>query len=149
MFDLSTTIVHHDLYRVIPCCLCGAEWEEQWVSVALLIQGKGTLGDLCPRCLVTTPKSRAHRLHELGQRLGNFTAQVQEYLTHNLHFQLGSAERSGLKLFAQLAHSAGLAPERIELAYRTRDDEHTHDERHTPALPPADEPRPRRVVAAR
>ncbi len=34
-----------------------------------------------------------------------------DYLTRNLHFRLGSAERNGLKLFHRLAARRGLAPE--------------------------------------
>jgi chorismate dehydratase len=41
-----------------------------------------------------------------------------EYLTENLHFRLGSAERNGLKLFHELAVHMGLAPEGIDLAFR-------------------------------
>ncbi|MBA3313429.1 MAG: menaquinone biosynthesis protein [Planctomycetota bacterium] len=41
-----------------------------------------------------------------------------EYLTKHLHFTLGPAERSGLKLFAQLAQQAGLAPGGNELVFR-------------------------------
>jgi chorismate dehydratase len=40
-----------------------------------------------------------------------------EYLTQNLHFTLGPAERSGLKLFAQLAEQAGLASGGHELVF--------------------------------
>jgi len=42
-----------------------------------------------------------------------------EYLTQNLHFTLGPAERSGLKLFAQLAEQAGLASGGHELVFHT------------------------------
>jgi CheY-like chemotaxis protein len=84
MFDLTTSIIHHDLYRVIPCCLCGAEWEEQWVSVALLVQGERQLGNLCPRCLASTPKARASRVRELGQRLASMHSQVRDCLTQPL-----------------------------------------------------------------
>ena len=40
------------------------------------------------------------------------------YLRHNLHFQLGSAEQSGLKLFQQLAVQQGLAPGGVNLVFR-------------------------------
>jgi chorismate dehydratase len=40
-----------------------------------------------------------------------------EYLTQNLHFTLGPAEKSGLKLFAQLAEKAGLASGGHELVF--------------------------------
>lgn len=52
--------------------------------------------------------------------LGLDPALVTDYLTNNLHFTLGSAERSGLKLFAQLAHEAGLAPGGIDLVFHDR-----------------------------
>ena len=40
------------------------------------------------------------------------------YLAQNLHFCLGSAERSGLKLFYELAAKQGLAPKGLDLAFR-------------------------------
>jgi chorismate dehydratase len=40
------------------------------------------------------------------------------YLTRNLHFRLGSAERNGLKLFYDLAARRGLAPEGLKLVFR-------------------------------
>ncbi len=55
-----------------------------------------------------------------AEMLGLDPALVIDYLTNNLHFTLGSAERSGLKLFAQLAHEAGLAPGEIDLVYHNR-----------------------------
>jgi chorismate dehydratase len=36
---------------------------------------------------------------------------ARDYLTQNLHFRLGSAERNGLKLFHRLASGLGLAPQ--------------------------------------
>ena len=41
-----------------------------------------------------------------------------DYLTKNLHFQLGSAERRGLILFHELAVKLGLAPEGVDLVFR-------------------------------
>lgn len=41
-------------------------------------------------------------------RLEISEAAAYDYLTKNLHFRLGSAERSGLRLFAQLAARSGL-----------------------------------------
>jgi hypothetical protein len=83
MFDVTTAILHHDLYRVVPCCLCGAEWEEQWVSVALVVKER-PLGDLCPRCLGSVPKTAARRVHEFGKRLQAVYGQMREYLTQPL-----------------------------------------------------------------
>ena len=42
--------------------------------------------------------------------LGISAGVAQHYLTHNLHFRLGSAERQGLKQFHQLAAALGLVP---------------------------------------
>ena len=43
---------------------------------------------------------------------------AEKYLTQNLHFHLSSAERSGLRLFHQLAIQHGLAPEHSRLTFR-------------------------------
>ncbi len=67
--------------------------------------------------------------------LGLEPAVAVEYLRRNLHFTLGPAERSGLKLFSQLASAAGLIPGEFDLVYRDAD-------RHTP-LPPASAKRER------
>jgi len=40
------------------------------------------------------------------------------YLTRNLHFCLGSAERSGLRLYYDLAARRGLVPEGLKLVFR-------------------------------
>lgn len=62
------------------------------------------------------------RLEAIGHReafaLGLEPATAVRYLKHNLHFQLGSAERSGLKLFQQLAVEQGLAPGGVNLVFR-------------------------------
>lgn len=42
---------------------------------------------------------------------------AEDYLRHNLHFRLGPAERSGLRLFHELAVQLGLAPAGIELSF--------------------------------
>jgi chorismate dehydratase len=41
-----------------------------------------------------------------------------QYLRDNLHFRLGSAERSGLKLFHKLSVRLGLAPQGVDLVFR-------------------------------
>lgn len=41
-----------------------------------------------------------------------------DYLKHNLHFRLGSAECNGLKLFHELATANGLAPSNSEIRFR-------------------------------
>jgi chorismate dehydratase len=45
-------------------------------------------------------------------------AVAYKYLTKNLHFRLGSAERSGMRLFSDLSARLGLAPQGVELAFR-------------------------------
>jgi chorismate dehydratase len=54
------------------------------------------------------------RIAEISRReapkLGITEALAVQYLTRNLHFYLGSAERSGLKLFSELAAARGLLP---------------------------------------
>ncbi len=42
------------------------------------------------------------------------------YLTKNLHYRLGPAERSGLRMFYDLAVRRGLAPEGLKLVFRSR-----------------------------
>lgn len=42
---------------------------------------------------------------------------TMHYLKQNLHFRLGSAERTGLRLFHQLAARNGLAPEGVDLVF--------------------------------
>lgn len=54
------------------------------------------------------------RLSEIARReasgLGISVSLAEQYLRKNLHFELGSAERSGLRLFRQLARQQGLVP---------------------------------------
>lgn len=40
------------------------------------------------------------------------------YLTKNLHFRLGSAERSGLRWFSELSSRLGLVPKGVDLVFR-------------------------------
>lgn len=79
MLNLTVKIVHHDLYRAVPCCLCGAEWEEQWVGVTLMVQDQA-LGDLCPRCLSQKPQRGAQRFHELHSKLDDLYFRTREHL---------------------------------------------------------------------
>lgn len=51
-------------------------------------------------------------------KLGITVKLAHDYLAHNLHFTLGSAERAGLRLFQELAVKLGLAPEGIDLVFR-------------------------------
>ena len=62
------------------------------------------------------------RLDQIARReselLGIACSTAASYLTENLHFRLGSAERDGLKLFYELACKQGLVPKGKEIAFR-------------------------------
>jgi chorismate dehydratase len=45
-------------------------------------------------------------------------ATAYNYLTKNLHFRIGPAERNGLRLFSKLAARVQLVPEGVELVFR-------------------------------
>lgn len=75
------------------------------------------------------------RLAEIAGReaapLGLDTATATRYLERNLHFQLGSPEKSGLKLFQQLAVQQGLAPGGGTLVFRDCSDTGKSESRRT------------------
>jgi chorismate dehydratase len=50
--------------------------------------------------------------------LGLSEATAYNYLTKNLHFRIGSAERSGLRLFSRLAARLELIPQGVDLVFR-------------------------------
>jgi chorismate dehydratase len=50
--------------------------------------------------------------------LGLSEATAYNYLTKNLHFRIGSAERSSLRLFSRLAARLELIPEGVDLVFR-------------------------------
>ena len=62
------------------------------------------------------------RAAEIARResshLGISETTAYDYLTKNLHFRLGPAERSGLRLFSELSARLGLAPEGADLVFR-------------------------------
>lgn len=57
-----------------------------------------------------------------AQALGISKRTAFNYLKNNLHFRLGPAERSGLRLYHQLAVKLGLVPEGSKIVYR----DHVH-----------------------
>jgi chorismate dehydratase len=63
------------------------------------------------------------RLEAIARReaplLGLPLPMTVRYLTENLHYRLGSAERSGLRWFYELAVRNGLAPEGVDLVFRS------------------------------
>ncbi len=64
------------------------------------------------------------RIDEIAEReagaLGISAGAARDYLSRNLHFRMGSAERSGLRLFRTLAARHGLAPEGSLTELRSR-----------------------------
>ena len=69
VFRLTTDVRVHDAFRSITCCLCGRQWDEQFVGVALL-ESEIALGSVCPQCLMQTPQTAATRIsgHEKDWR---------------------------------------------------------------------------------
>ncbi|MFO1041345.1 MAG: menaquinone biosynthesis protein [Planctomycetaceae bacterium] len=63
------------------------------------------------------------RLDDIARReaplLGLSLPTTISYLSENLQYRLGPAERNGLKLYYELAAGLGLAPEGVELRFRT------------------------------
>lgn len=76
------------------------------------------------------------QLNEIAQReaagLGLRVETAWTYLKKNLHFQLGSAERSGLRLFAELASNLELIPDDHNINFRHQRDLATCDQWRTP-----------------
>ncbi|MBS0202977.1 MAG: menaquinone biosynthesis protein [Planctomycetes bacterium] len=62
-------------------------------------------------------------LHDIARReaplLGLSLPTTISYLSENLQYHLGSAERNGLRLFYELANGLGLAPDGVDLRFRT------------------------------
>ena len=64
------------------------------------------------------------RIDDIARReaplLGLSLPTTVSYLSENLQYHLGPAERNGLKLFYELASGMGLAPAGVELMFRTK-----------------------------
>lgn len=104
----------------------GEEWR-RWTGLpfvfAMWVTREGVpLGGL-ERALSDARDLGLSRLAEIAAReapaLGLTVDDARQYLSRHLHFRLGSAERSGLKLFHQLAAAAGLVPDQPRLSFRT------------------------------
>jgi chorismate dehydratase len=133
----------------------GEEWN-LWTGLPFVFAVWAARRDTVPaglaELLATVRDSGVANAERIARReaaaLGLDPAVAVTYLTNNLHFTLGPAERSGLKLFGQLAYEAGLAPRGIDLVFRDRTvDEHDGDRQ--PGARPAGTTRPPRAVGAR
>lgn len=103
----------------------GDEWL-QWTGLpfvfAMWVARHNGADETVARRLCEARDRGVDRLHQIAEReapqLGLLTETAEAYLRDNLFFRLRSAERSGLKLFQQLAVQTGLAPEGVELVFR-------------------------------
>jgi chorismate dehydratase len=105
----------------------GEEWLA-WTGLPFVFavwaaQGGADLGDV-PDALNEARDRGVASLEEIarreGPRIGIPVETARRYLTRNLHFSLGDAERSGLALFHELTVQLGLAPKGIDVVYRDR-----------------------------
>ena len=81
-----------------------------------------TLGEV--EGALTAARDRGlEQLNQIAEResleLGISRDAACAYLHDNLHFHLGSAERHGMELFQRLAIAQGLAPEDVDLVFRS------------------------------
>ena len=110
-----------------------AVWDlgDEWLKLtglpfvfAMLVARAGTVSDYVERMLCEARDRGVQRIPLIAQReAGRLCVSVEtaeNYLKHNLHFRLTSAERSGLRLFQELAVQLGLAPEGVDLVFRDR-----------------------------
>lgn len=103
----------------------GEEWLD-WTGLpfvfAMWVARRGVASSFVESKLSKSRDLGVARIPEIARReapgLNITVQQAQQYLTDNLYFRLTSAERSGLRLFQQLAVQAGLAPEGVDLVFR-------------------------------
>jgi len=104
----------------------GEEWAE-WTGLpfvfAMWVGRSGmSFGEEVVRGLAESRDLGISRFETIATResakLGIPVEEAEKYLKENLHFRLGSAEQSGLRLFHQLAVQNGLAPEGVDLDFR-------------------------------
>ena len=121
-----------------------AVWDlgEEWLSwtglpfvFALWATRRSTELGIVENALCEARDRGVARLDQIARReagpLGLDVSTAARYLKHNLHFRLGSAERSGLKLFQQLAVQEGLAPGGVNLVFRNCSDSRKSESRRT------------------
>lgn len=103
----------------------GEEWT-QWTGLPFVFamwsaRRDCDLGDI-EESLCLSRDRGVDRIADIARReapiLGITEELAHDYLAHNLHFMLGSAERAGLRLFQELAVKLGLAPEGVDLVFR-------------------------------
>ena len=97
------------------------------------VEGQYSLGKSSSFPLTPQPSTLDHllsaardlgiqRLNDIARReaplLGLSLPTTVSYLSENLQYHLGPAERNGLKLFYELAAGLGLAPAGVELRFR-------------------------------
>jgi chorismate dehydratase len=103
----------------------GEEWLA-WTGLpfvfAMWVARRGVASSHVEQMLSESRDRGVARISDIAQREAsklNIPAEnAERYLTDNLFFRLTSAERSGLRLFQQLAVQAGLAPEGVDLVFR-------------------------------
>ena len=103
----------------------GEEWT-QWTGLPFVFAMWAARRDVelddVEEALCESRDRGVERFAEIARReapkLGISEELARNYLAHNLHFTLGSAERAGLKLFQELAVKTGLAPEGVDLVFR-------------------------------
>ena len=110
----------------------GEEWTN-WTGLPFVFamwvaRHDAALGDVEQRLNEARDRGVA-RIADIAQReasqVGVSIEAARDYLTHNLHFRLGSAERSGLRLFHELAVQLGLAPQGFSLVFRSSSSTYT------------------------
>lgn len=103
----------------------GEEWLH-WTGLpfvfAMWVARSGTAADHVVEMLGEARNRGVDRIPIIARReaavLGIAEDVAESYLRNNLHFRLTSAERSGLRLFHELAVQQGLAPEGVDLVFR-------------------------------
>ena len=103
----------------------GEEWLA-WTGLpfvfAMWVARRGVASSHVEEMLSESRDRGVTRIPDIAQReaskLNISVKNAERYLTDNLFFRLTSAERSGLRLFQQLAVQAELAPEGVDLVFR-------------------------------